>query len=73
MFRFILFFITASSLLFSEFKYNHPEVDWQTFETGGMMITSLPGLESIVLKPGSATKPFFGIEAEIIKENKKNP
>ena len=32
---------------------------WQT-ETGGVMITPLPGVTD--LKPGSATKPFFGIQ-----------
>lgn len=32
---------------------------WQT-ETGGMMITPLPG--ATALKPGSATRPFFGIK-----------
>jgi acetyl-CoA synthetase len=36
---------------------------WQT-ETGGIAITPLPG--AIPLKPGSATKPFFGIEPEIV-------
>ena len=42
-----------------------PIVDtwWQT-ETGGMMITPLPGATE--LKPGSATQPFFGIEAELV-------
>jgi acetyl-CoA synthetase len=37
-----------------------PIVDtwWQT-ETGGILITPLPG--AIALKPGSATKPFFGV------------
>ena len=37
-----------------------PIVDtwWQT-ETGGMMITPLPG--ATAMKPGSATRPFFGI------------
>ena len=42
-----------------------PIVDtwWQT-ETGGIMITPLPG--AIDLKPGSATKPFFGIEPKIV-------
>jgi acetyl-CoA synthetase len=41
-----------------------PVVDtwWQT-ETGHIMITPLPGLTT--LKPGSATKPFPGITAEI--------
>ena len=42
-----------------------PIVDtwWQT-ETGGIMITPLPG--AIPLKPGSATRPFFGIEPQIV-------
>lgn len=42
-----------------------PIVDtwWQT-ETGGIMITPLPG--AIDLKPGSATKPFFGVVPEIV-------
>lgn len=37
---------------------------WQT-ETGGFMITPLP---ITPLKPGSATKPFFGIEAAVVDE-----
>ena len=36
---------------------------WQT-ETGGIMIAPLPG--ATPLKPGSATKPFFGIEPAIL-------
>jgi acetyl-CoA synthetase len=42
-----------------------PIVDtwWQT-ETGGILITPLPG--AIKLKPGSATLPFFGVIPEII-------
>jgi acetyl-CoA synthetase len=42
-----------------------PVVDtwWQT-ETGGIMITPLPGATR--LKPGSATRPFFGIEPAIV-------
>ncbi len=48
-----------------------PVVDtwWQT-ETGAMMIAPLPGLTT--LKPGSATKPFPGIEAEIL-DGEGNP
>lgn len=44
-----------------------PIVDtwWQT-ETGAIMITSLPGLTT--MKPGSATKPLPGIDAEILNE-----
>ncbi len=47
-----------------------PIVDtwWQT-ETGAMMITPLAG--STVLKPGSATKPFLGIEPALLDENGK--
>ncbi len=42
-----------------------PIVDtwWQT-ETGGMLITPLPGATD--LKPGSATKPFFGIRPALV-------
>jgi acetyl-CoA synthetase len=47
---------------------NCPIVDtwWQT-ETGGIMITPLPGCT--VTKPGSATLPFFGIEADVLTED----
>ena len=38
---------------------------WQT-ETGGIMITPLPG--AIPQKPGSATKPFFGIQPELLNQ-----
>ncbi len=42
-----------------------PIVDtwWQT-ETGGILITPLPG--AIAQKPGSATRPFFGVKPEIV-------
>ena len=42
-----------------------PIVDtwWQT-ETGGILITPLPG--AIALKPGSATLPFFGVKPELV-------
>ena len=42
-----------------------PIVDtwWQT-ETGGIMITPLPGATD--LKPGSATRPFFGIQPALV-------
>ncbi len=45
-----------------------PVVDtwWQT-ETGGHMITPLPG--ATALKPGSASKPFFGIQPAIVDQN----
>ncbi|HVT56197.1 MAG TPA: acetate--CoA ligase, partial [Xanthobacteraceae bacterium] len=45
-----------------------PVVDtwWQT-ETGGIMITPLPGATK--LKPGSATRPFFGIVPQLVDAN----
>ena len=45
-----------------------PIVDtwWQT-ETGGIMITTLPG--AMPAKPGSAGKPFFGVVPAILKED----
>ena len=44
-----------------------PIVDtwWQT-ETGGIMISPLPGITTT--KPGSATKPFPGIDAAVVDE-----
>jgi acetyl-CoA synthetase len=47
-----------------------PVVDtwWQT-ETGGLMITPLPG--AIDLKPGSATLPFFGVQPAIVDNDGK--
>ena len=47
-----------------------PIVDtwWQT-ETGGIMITPLPG--ATALKPGCATRPFFGVELGLMDENGK--
>ena len=45
-----------------------PIVDtwWQT-ETGGILITPLPG--ATPLKPGSATRPFFGVVPQIVDAN----
>jgi acetyl-CoA synthetase len=56
--------------------YNHvgerrcPIVDtwWQT-ETGGILITPLPG--ATPLKPGSATRPFFGVEPLLVDNDGK--
>ncbi len=47
-----------------------PIVDtwWQT-ETGGMLITPFPG--ATALKPGSATRPFFGVQPAIVDQNGK--
>lgn len=49
-------------------KEKCPIVDtwWQT-ETGGIMITPLPG--SHILKPGSAMRPFFGVEPAILHDD----
>lgn len=45
-----------------------PIVDtwWQT-ETGGILITPLPGVHT--LKPGSACKPFFGVDPVILRDD----
>lgn len=50
-------------------KERCPIIDtwWQT-ETGGMLISSLPGLETIPLKPGSGTKPIPGILMQVVDE-----
>jgi len=47
-----------------------PIVDtwWQT-ETGGIMITPLPG--ATALKPGSATRPFFGVQPQLVDPDGK--
>ncbi|MFZ3032817.1 MAG: acetate--CoA ligase [Parvibaculum sp.] len=47
-----------------------PIVDtwWQT-ETGGILISPLPG--AIAQKPGSATKPFFGIQPQLVDADGK--
>jgi acetyl-CoA synthetase len=47
-----------------------PIVDtwWQT-ETGGILITPLPG--ATATKPGSATKPFFGIQPVLVDGDNK--
>jgi len=49
-------------------KGNCPIVDtwWQT-ETGGIMITPLPG--AIPQKPGAASKPFFGVEPAVLDQS----
>jgi len=49
-------------------KERCPIVDtwWQT-ETGGMMITPLPG--ATPTKPGSGTRPFFGVAADVVRED----
>jgi acetyl-CoA synthetase len=49
-------------------RSNCPIVDtwWQT-ETGGILISSLPG--AVAQKPGSAGRPFVGIEPAILRED----
>ena len=49
-----------------------PIVDtwWQT-ETGGILITPLPGATD--LKPGSATRPFFGVKPELVDNRRQGP
>jgi len=51
-------------------KEKCPIVDtwWQT-ETGGHLITPLPGAHT--LKPGSASRPFFGVEPVILRDDGK--
>jgi acetyl-CoA synthetase len=50
-----------------------PIVDtwWQT-ETGGTMISPTPGIELVPLKPGSATFPLPGVNADIFDESGKS-
>jgi acetyl-CoA synthetase len=50
-------------------KEKCPIIDtwWQT-ETGGIMISPLPGLETITLKPGSATLPIPGVDISVVDE-----
>ncbi len=49
-----------------------PIVDtwWQT-ETGAIMITPLPGITAT--KPGSATRPFPGVQAQVLSESTGEP
>ena len=51
-------------------KSKCPIIDtwWQT-ETGGMMLSPLPGLETVPLKPGSATRPIPGVDIDVVDEN----
>ena len=50
-------------------KSKCPIVDtwWQT-ETGGMMLSPLPGIETIPLKPGSATRSIPGVDIAVVDE-----
>ncbi|KFM19745.1 Acetyl-coenzyme A synthetase protein [Marine Group I thaumarchaeote SCGC AAA799-P11] len=51
-------------------KEKCPIIDtwWQT-ETGGMLISPLPGLETVPLKPGSGTRPIPGVNITVVDEN----
>jgi acetyl-CoA synthetase len=51
-------------------KERCPIVDtwWQT-ETGGILINPLPGAH--ILKPGSASRPFFGVEPIVLRDDGK--
>jgi acetyl-CoA synthetase len=53
-------------------KEKCPIIDtwWQT-ETGGMLISSLPGIETIPLKPGSGTRPIPGVNISVVDEDGK--
>ena len=57
-------------------KLKCPIVDtwWQT-ETGGIMLSPLPGLEKIPLKPGSATRSIPGVDIAVVDDdgNEVNP
>jgi len=50
-------------------KEKCPIIDtwWQT-ETGGIMISPLPGLDTIPLKPGSGTRPIPGVNIAVVDD-----
>ncbi|EGG42838.1 acetate--CoA ligase [Candidatus Nitrosarchaeum limnium SFB1] len=54
-------------------KEKCPIIDtwWQT-ETGGMLISALPGLETIPLKPGSGTRPIPGLQISVVDDDGKD-
>ena len=54
-------------------KERCPIIDtwWQT-ETGGMLISALPGIETIPLKPGSGTRPIPGLDMAVVDESGKD-
>ena len=51
-------------------KEKCPIIDtwWQT-ETGGALVSPMPGVETITLKPGSATLPLPGINVSVVDEH----
>ncbi|KKM83298.1 hypothetical protein LCGC14_1310880, partial [marine sediment metagenome] len=60
--------LDPDTLKWAEKSLGIPVIDhwWQT-ETGGFMITPLPGADT--LKPGSANRPFFGVETVVLRED----
>jgi acetyl-CoA synthetase len=54
-------------------KENCPIIDtwWQT-ETGGIIVSACTGIETVSMKPGSATFPVPGIDAAIVDEDGKS-
>ncbi len=50
-------------------KEKCPIIDtwWQT-ETGGALVSPVPGIETVALKPGSATRPLPGISISVVDE-----
>ena len=57
--------LDAEAVRWCQEVFGVPVIDtwWQT-ETGGILISPLPG--AIGQKPGSATKPFFGVKPVIV-------
>src|ERR687886_2584300 len=53
-------------------KENCPIIDtwWQT-ETGGIMVSMCTSIETLPMKPGSATFPVPGVDAEVVDESGK--
>ncbi|MDP8255657.1 MAG: AMP-binding protein [Candidatus Alcyoniella australis] len=60
--------LDAEAVHWCQQTFGVPVIDtwWQT-ETGGIMISPLPG--AIDIKPGSATVPFFGVKPAVIRED----
>ena len=56
---------SGTTMFVGEGRCNIVDTWWQT-ETGGIMITPLPG--ATPAKPGSATFPFFGIQPVLLTE-----
>jgi acetyl-CoA synthetase len=63
--------LNSEAVIWSEKVFGKPFLDtyWQT-ETGSIMITNFPGMK---IKPGSMGKPFPGITATVIDQDKYEP